>query len=111
MAMASILTTSGPFNHTPINGNAVCDRCGCAELVQTGRDLDCANCNCPRLWLDQPRDTLPSASSWLGFIRLADDRWRCVAAADELPSLWDCLLTFPLNGDRLAWPVIRRTAA
>jgi len=95
---------------TPINGDATCSRCGSADLLEHGRDLDCAVCSCPRVWLDQPRDSLPSPCSWLGLIRLRDGRWRCIAAAETLPKLWECLLTFPLDGDRLAWPV-RKDAA
>jgi hypothetical protein len=111
--MSKLPTSTPEVNHfatAPINGGAICSRCKSAELVENGQDLDCANCGCPRIWVEQPWENLPSPCSWLGFVRLGDQHWRCVAAAETLPKLWECLLTFPLNGDRLAWPV-RRMAA
>jgi len=96
-------------NVSPINGGVTCSRCGSAELVENDRDLDCGGCGCPRIWLDQNRGVLPHPCSWLGLVRLADNRWRCVAAAETLANVWDCLSSWPLDGDRLAWPV-RRTA-
>jgi hypothetical protein len=94
-----------------INDGLTCERCGAAELVENGPDLDCAGCGCPRVWLQQPRAALPDPCSWLGLVRLRDDRWRCVAAADTLARLWDTLQLFPLAGDLLCWPTTRRDAA
>jgi hypothetical protein len=103
-----MLPAGDPDNNlTPINGDVVCSRCGSAELVENDRDLDRGGCGCPRVWLDQRRDVLPHPCAWLGLVRLADNRWRCVAAAESLSAIWDCLQSFPLDGDRLAWPVRR----
>src|SRR5262249_45938504 len=95
-----------------------CDRCGCAELNEHDRELDCAQCGNPRVWLESPaigrfeqatrRHELPDPCGWLGLVRLADNRWRCVASSDTEQGVWDCLQTFPLDGDRLVWPVMRR---
>jgi hypothetical protein len=93
---------------SPINGGIACSRCGSAELVENARDLDCADCGCPRVWLDQRRDKLPLPCAWIGLVRLADKRWRAVAYAETLEKCWDALQTWPLSGDRMAWPV--RTA-
>jgi hypothetical protein len=41
---------------------------------------------------------------WIGMVRLSDNVWRAVALADSLGRVWDCLLTYPGTGDRLAIP-------
>jgi hypothetical protein len=46
----------------------------------------------------------PDSWCWIGMIRQADELWRAVAMAPTLGRCWDCLLTYPGEGDRLCVP-------
>jgi hypothetical protein len=47
----------------------------------------------------------PASWHWLAHIRHADGKWYPVAMAETLARCWDALLTYPYEGDRLAFPV------
>jgi hypothetical protein len=46
----------------------------------------------------------PASYNWIGFIRQSDELWRAVALAPTLERCWDCLLTYPGDGDLLCVP-------
>jgi hypothetical protein len=47
----------------------------------------------------------PESWQWLGLVRPEDRVWRAVALCPTLERCWDTLLTCPLQGDLLAYPV------
>jgi hypothetical protein len=117
----------GP-EHGPARIGLLCPACGGTE-AKTYRDrldgidlmrLECADCGRLLRHLEMsgelrfepaPDDAHRAEKAppgpgwkWIGLVRLADNVWRAVALADSLGRCWDCLLTYPGVGDRLAIP-------
>jgi hypothetical protein len=56
-----------------------------------------------RRWSPTPEESW----EWIGLHRGVDGLWRPVALAPTLERCWDCLLSFPSEGDLLAIPSLR----
>jgi hypothetical protein len=109
-----------------------CRSCNAVTFTTTWRtihdgsrhvSLDCADCGDLRAWLPlgengQPANAersqlpadhpscaaVPSHYQFIGMIRQADGVWKPVGLAGSLGAVWDVLLTYPGEGDRLCYP-------
>jgi hypothetical protein len=115
----------------PLPEGLVCPKCGGSTFKtfwQTFKDgskhvrCECATCKAFVRYLPNPggpechyeprkagahEDELaapPESWHWVGMVRQADEVWRAVAMAPTLGRCWDCLLTYPGEGDRLCTP-------